>query len=114
MARLRLSDQSRFGSLHLAADQCCTLARAFQVARSRPSPRACRRSATNASLSADLLLTSARIRSPPPAASQNDPLVFIHVLIPGRGRGWQLRFCLGDDAVIYVGVEELVEDDWWL
>ena len=42
------------------------------------------------------------------------PLVFIHVLMPGCGRGWQLRFCLGDDEVIYVGMEELAEDDWWL
>ena len=34
--------------------------------------------------------------------------------MPGCGRGWEVRFCLGVDEVIYVGMEELAEDDWWL
>eukprot|EP01043_Picozoa_sp_COSAG02_P086472 COSAG02_NODE_23912_length_703_cov_1.115702_1_plen_53_part_00 len=42
------------------------------------------------------------------------PLVFIHVLMQGCGRGWPVRDWLGDDEVIYVGMEELAEDDWWL
>ena len=32
MTRLRRIDRSRFGSLHLVADQCCILARAFLTA----------------------------------------------------------------------------------
>ena len=76
--------------------------------------RAWCRSPSIASVSADLLPTTARICSRPPTSIPKWPLVFIHVLMPGRGRGWEVSDWLGDDEVIYVGMEELAEDDWWL